>query len=169
VDRENVNELDDDETEIDHENDLNNVSEHADFEHMPENTIEHDNDTNNEQAQDDLNKDMTQRYGPRSSAYNLRPRKARNYSHLFTTDGIVHTTVDGASLATPQKSMKKGIKIFGSDGIDAVRSELRQLHDRSVMRPRFASDISKESKRAALAYLMFLNLTKKTEPFRLLH
>jgi hypothetical protein len=56
--------------------------------------------------------------------------------------------------------MKKGIKIFGSDGIDAVRSELQQLHDRSVMRPRFSSEISREHKRAALAYLLVLKLKR---------
>jgi hypothetical protein len=52
--------------------------------------------------------------------------------------------------------MKKGVKTFGNDGVDAVRSESQQLHDRSVIRPQLASDISKKHKLAAFAYLMFL-------------
>jgi hypothetical protein len=52
--------------------------------------------------------------------------------------------------------MKRGMKTFGFDGVDAVRSELHQLHDRSVMRPRLSSEICRAHRRAALAYLMFL-------------
>jgi hypothetical protein len=62
-----------------------------------------------------------------------------------------------------QMSMKKGTKVFGNDRVDAVRSELQQLHDRAVMRPRRTSDISRAQKRAALAYLMFLK--RKRCPF----
>jgi hypothetical protein len=54
----------------------------------------------------------------------------------------MHATVDGTSPPTPQMSMKKELKMFGTDGADAVRTELKQLHDRSVIRPRFASEIS---------------------------
>jgi hypothetical protein len=46
--------------------------------------------------------------------------------------------------------------VFGNDGDDAVRSEVQQLHDQFVMRPRRAFDISREQKHATLAYLMFL-------------
>ena len=33
-------------------------------------------------------------------------------------------------LATPQMSMKRGIQIFGEDGVKALTDELQQLHDR---------------------------------------
>jgi hypothetical protein len=52
--------------------------------------------------------------------------------------------------------MKKGIKLFGKAGIEAVLQELRQLHDRSVIEPKSAKDLSHEEKRAVLQYLMFL-------------
>ena len=52
--------------------------------------------------------------------------------------------------------MKRGIKLFGQAGIDAVMSELNQLHERKVMRPKDSSKLSRDEKRAALQYLMFL-------------
>ena len=55
-----------------------------------------------------------------------------------------------------QMSMKRGIKEFGDAGVDAVLSELKQLHDRNVLEPRPANELTREEKRAALHYLMFL-------------
>jgi hypothetical protein len=40
---------------------------------------------------------------------------------------------DDSPLATPQMSMKKGIKLFGKDGVATVKKEMKQLHDRKVM------------------------------------
>lgn len=94
--------------------------------------------------------EMDARYGPRSQHYNLRPRKERDYSHLHATDG------DGAPLATPQMSMKKGLKEFGEAGVDAVRKEMQQLHDRKVMAAKKPTELTHEQKKEALAYLMFL-------------
>jgi hypothetical protein len=53
--------------------------------------------------------------------------------------GAVHANVgvppeQGESLPTAQMSMNKGLKIFGGAGIEAVRSEMAQLHDRKVMK-----------------------------------
>jgi hypothetical protein len=59
-------------------------------------------------------------------------------------------------LATPQMSMKKGLKIFGEDGVQAIKKEMLQLHERKVMEPKHATELSHEQKREALAYLMFL-------------
>jgi hypothetical protein len=55
-----------------------------------------------------------------------------------------------------QHSMKKGIKLFGDAGIEAVLKELKQLHDRKVLEPTDATEMTKEAKKAALQYLMFL-------------
>jgi hypothetical protein len=52
--------------------------------------------------------------------------------------------------------MNKGLKIFGKAGIEAVRSEMVQLHDRKVMKPVHSRELTPEERREALAYLMFL-------------
>lgn len=52
--------------------------------------------------------------------------------------------------------MKEGIKRFGQPGIDAVSTELQQLHDRVVMKPKHRTDLTPEQRKEALAYLMFL-------------
>lgn len=88
---------------------------------------------------------MDERYGPRTGAYALRTRKERNYGHL-------HTVID--SFVMTQYSMKKGLQMFGNDGVDAVLAELKQLHDRKVMIP--MNDLPRQKKRGALEYLMFL-------------
>jgi hypothetical protein len=43
----------------------------------------------------------------------------------------------------PELGMKKGLKIFGNAGINAMLKELQQqLHDRKVMEPKGLKDIS---------------------------
>jgi hypothetical protein len=63
---------------------------------------------------------MDERYGARGTRYDLRPRKERDYSHLFATaedDSRLSTTAEvDEPLATPQMGMKKGIKMFGQEG-----------------------------------------------------
>jgi hypothetical protein len=73
----------------------------------PHNVIE--GDTNME-----LTQVMNQRYGPRNSQYDLRPRKPRDYSHLHTT--LRH-------IALTQYSLKHGLETFGRAGVEAVRKE----------------------------------------------
>jgi hypothetical protein len=90
---------------------------------------------------------MDAKYGERSGAHNLRARRPRNYSHL-------HATLEGTVMT--QHSMKKGIEMFGEAGIDAVLAELKQLHDRKVLEPKKDTAMTREDKRAALQYLMFL-------------
>ncbi len=75
--------------------------------------------------------------------------------------GAVHANVgvpleQGESLATAQMSMNKGLKIFGKAGIEAVHSEMVQLHDRKVMKLVHSRELTPEEWREALAYLMFL-------------
>eukprot|EP00957_Ditylum_brightwellii_P102200 7790610-Ditylum_brightwellii.AAC.1 len=60
-----------------------------------------------------------------------------------------------ATLLT-QYHVSKGLKVFGQKGADAVLKELKQLHDRLVMDPKQPEQMSREEKKAALQYLMFL-------------
>ena len=53
-------------------------------------------------------------------------------------------------------NMKQGLKTFGKDGIDAVQTEMKQLHDREVVQPVHANELSHEQRKASLQYLMFL-------------
>jgi hypothetical protein len=69
---------------------------------------------------------------------------------------IIDNVEEDKPLATPQMSMKRGIKLFGDDGVKAVTEELKQLHDREVMKVKQRKDLTPEQRRDALAYLMFL-------------
>ena len=53
-------------------------------------------------------------------------------------------------------NMKQGLKMFGEAGVEAVKKEMQQLHDRKVMIDRNPSELTPGQKREALAYLMFL-------------
>jgi hypothetical protein len=55
-----------------------------------------------------------------------------------------------------QLSLKKGLVAYGEEGARAVTSELKQLHDKSVMTPRAANLLTREEKCRALQYLMYL-------------
>ena len=59
-------------------------------------------------------------------------------------------------LKTPQMNMNQGIKMFGEAGVEAVKKEMQQLHDRQVMKAKEAKELTREQKKEALAYLMFL-------------
>jgi len=83
---------------------------------------------------------------------NMRPRRPkRDPTHLLGKG-----FEDEFIFLTAQMSAKKGLKIFGQPGADAIIAELQQLHYRKVVRPQFGSDMTKEEKRAALHYLMYL-------------
>ena len=60
-----------------------------------------------------------------------------------------------ATLATPQMPIHRGLKLFGPEGISAVKVELelQQLHDLKVME---AKPLTTTQKWEALGYLMFL-------------
>jgi hypothetical protein len=122
-----------------------------------ENENENDNDDNNGDDESEppprtpdqhaINRQIADKYGARNAAYNLRLRRPRDFGHL-------HTMLESVMLL--QYNMKKGIKLFGKDGVDAVMSELSQLDERKVLEPKDARDLSRDEKRAALEYLMFL-------------
>jgi hypothetical protein len=63
---------------------------------------------------------------------------------------------DMLSFITAQMTAKAGLKYFGQDGADAIMVELEQLLYCKVMDGCKAGDLSKEQKKAALKYLMFL-------------
>jgi hypothetical protein len=70
---------------------------------------------------DDLCKRVNVKYGERKHGHKLRPRRPRDYDHI-------HTQLENVVMT--QHSIKKGLKIFGEAGADAVVSEMQQLHDR---------------------------------------
>ena len=53
-------------------------------------------------------------------------------------------------------NMKQGIKMFGEAGVDAVRKEMQQLHDRKFMAAKHPKELKPEQKKESLAYLLFL-------------
>ena len=63
---------------------------------------------------------------------------------------------DMLSFITAQMTAKARLKYFGQDGADAIMVELEQLLYCKVMDGCKAVDLSKEQKKAALKYLMFL-------------
>ncbi|MDG7001629.1 MAG: hypothetical protein JRN15_21230, partial [Nitrososphaerota archaeon] len=186
------------------------VAHHAEQQEIP--GVDEDAQEDNE-AQEMLENAMDAKYGPRSGRYNLRNRRERDYSHLFTMNNAAHgdpskygqsspeqesgedttsaeskpkqgtrinaeldtgmcaleesaehhsvsETTDEAKqetvLETPQMSMNQGIRMFGEAGVEAVKKEMQQLHDRQVMKAKQAKELTKEQKKEALAYLMFL-------------
>ena len=52
--------------------------------------------------------------------------------------------------------VEKGLKIFKKKGEDAVTGELKQLHDRNVVKPEMWKDLTLLQRKKALEYLMFL-------------
>ena len=98
-------------------------------------------------------------------AYGLRSRRGRSYNHRYAGEDFVVGDDTGITLAvkgedevleTPQMSLKAGLRTFGHDGIKAVEKEMRQLHDRDVMKPVYKHSLTPEQWKEALAYLMFL-------------
>jgi len=63
--------------------------------------------------------------------YNLRPHRERNYAHRFA-----------------QMNYRAGLKAFGSEAIEAIKKEMKQLHQYNCVTPR--SDLSWKQKRGAL-------------------
>jgi hypothetical protein len=85
---------------------------------------------------DDVEADMDPRYGQRSGPYELRPRQLQNYDHIFVNDG--------APLSTSQMNMSQGIAMFREEGVNAIKAELAQLHDRKVMNPKYGQYLTRE-------------------------
>jgi len=82
---------------------------------------------NPELIPDNKNEEAAQK-NPR---YNLRPRRERNYDHLFA-----------------QMNYRAGLKAFRNEAIKAIKKEMKQLHQYNCVTPR--SDLFWKQKRGAL-------------------
>ena len=101
-----------------------------------------------------MNDEMDAKYGTRSTRWNLRQRKQRAYDHKYDEHAEIFVAQSSeATLATPQMPIRRGLKLFGAQGICTVKAELQQLHDLKVMEPK---PLTANQKREALGYLMFL-------------
>jgi hypothetical protein len=59
----------------------------------------------------------------------MRARKPRDYAHPFGPDHVL------MNVTLTQYSVQQGLKMFGEAGAEAVLAEMKQLHDREVMKP----------------------------------
>lgn len=109
--------------------------------------------------QQDITTEMDKRYGQRTSSYNLRPWKERDYSHLHNMSLTVkpcdhkhgHTVLE--HIVMTQHGLKAGLREFGEAGTEAVLKELQQLHDADVIEPIKSESMTSEEKKGALHYL----------------
>ena len=62
-----------------------------------------------------------------------------------------------------QLGMKKGVKSFGEAGVRSIYKEMKQFHDREVVKPIKPEDIIPEVRRKALTYLMFKKMRSNGE------
>ena len=135
------------------------VGTHLNDDKPPESTGVAPQDDGNsvDEHQEELDLKMSARYGPCTGWYDMWQHKKCNYSHLFieTVDDKELYDTD-SPLATAQMSMKKGIQMFGEEGVAAIKKEMQQLHDQKVMAAKHSSDLTPEQKKEALTYLMFL-------------
>ena len=74
--------------------------------------------------------------------------------NLHSTDKYVN--VINTIVVLTQLGMKTRIKAFGQQGLDAVMKEMKQFHDRKVVRPIHPNNITDDIWAQALGYLMFL-------------
>jgi len=54
-----------------------------------------------------------------------------------------------------QYLVKKGLKVFGELGEEALSQELKQVHDMNVFNPKNPCKMTHEEKKRALEYLVF--------------
>lgn len=108
-----------------------------------------------ENVEEEAALDMDQRWGARTGTqrYHLRDRREPSFDYRY---GHSNLSAELEEVILSQYSMKKGIKLFGEKGVEAVRVELEQLHERQVMKPVDAKTLTHAEKRGALDYLMFL-------------
>ena len=63
---------------------------------------------------------------------------------------------DIITMITEQMSAKKGLRLFGQDGANAIKKELEQLVYRRVMHGKHPGQLTRKQRKSALKYLMFL-------------
>jgi hypothetical protein len=129
----------------DHDNAENANKDNSDNENETEdNTIMHDNE-------------MDALYGPRNRE-GLRDWKPRSYSHRLGFDHSLATFEQPMRelFLTEQMNVKKGLKVFGESGADAIIKELRQLDRFNTIEPQHSSDMTQQQRQQALRCLMYL-------------
>ena len=57
---------------------------------------------------------------------------------------------------TEHMGWRKGLKLFGEKGEEAVEKELQQIYDLEEFQPKHWYEITKEERTKALTYLMYL-------------
>jgi hypothetical protein len=84
---------------------------------------------------------------------NLHSR--RNITQLLTSDKRSSSSWNDSS-DKRRYNVKKGLRVFGEAGAQAVVEEMQQLHNGAVIQPKLATMLTKDEKRRSLQYLMFL-------------
>jgi len=74
-------------------------------------------------------------YGKRNHNHNLGPRRCPNFQHMQT---MFHMQT---ALLTEQMSTKKGLKVFGKQGAEAIIAEMYQVYYQKVTKPVKAQNI----------------------------
>ena len=107
--------------------------------------------------------DNTEDIEAQLNAMSHQPLSLKYYANIYAE--IHHNRIADAdnylknemvSTILTQYHVSKGLKIFGEKGVDAVLKELRQLHYRMVIEPKFADSMTEKQKDDTLQYLMFL-------------
>ena len=92
---------------------------------------------------------------------------AQNASKIIPDEtfysAIAPHTLELKNFLTAQMTAKKGLKVFGQRGVNALMKELNQLLTRNVMHPVHARSLTREQKIGALKYLMFLKEKRSGE------
>ena len=77
----------------------------------------------------------------------------RSMETISQVDEAVGSAINHILLT--QRGMKKSITFFGEAGVRSIYKEVKQFHDREVVRFLKPQDIAQEIRHKALAYLMF--------------
>jgi hypothetical protein len=117
----------------------------------------------------DLGAEMDQAYAPQTTAYGLRECRVCNYDHLYPNAVFSQYSMKAnydhlyPDAVFSQYSMKAGLKLFEDRGTQAVLKELWQLHNRVVMEPVHASEMSREDQYQMLNYIMMVKENRHHE------
>ncbi|KAG7373144.1 hypothetical protein IV203_033868 [Nitzschia inconspicua] len=110
--------------------------------------------------QDGRDAALTPEYAGPNTRYRKRNGREPRNNHVLLTDIMDTFNPDTHRklfcLVTAQMTANEGVKVFGVAGEMAIEKELRQLLARDVMHGVHSKELTREQRRAALRYLMFL-------------
>ena len=153
----------------------NNVIADAPISHNVSNETEAENTTSNiipdhvpseYVTQEAIDEQMNNQYGmrrreglrkrriPTYNHHGIAPSRPQSYSHLFYIYGS--PCIELESMVMTQYTADRGVKLFKERGVEAILTEMNQLHRRKVGQPQHRNDLTEEQRRTALHYLMFL-------------